>query len=197
MEKDFELLIAGFIDNKIGISENFISDDLAEHLKQNLLSLYTQNFLLAAGTGNAKKLTHNTETRSDCIYWLDKKHENQHEDDFFERIEDFIKYLNKSCYAGISGYEFHYSMYEAGSYYTKHLDQFKNNNDRQYSMISYLNADWKEADGGQLLVHHSNGDQTISPTQGKTIFFKSSELLHQVLVTNKQRMSITGWLKRE
>ena len=30
---------------------------------------------------------------------------------------------------------------------------------------------------------------------GKTVFFKSSELAHEVLLTNKARMSITGWLK--
>ncbi len=64
-------------------------------------------------------------------------------------------------------------------------------------MISYLNKDWKEEDGGQLLIHPEKGEQTINPTQGKTVFFKSSELEHEVLVSNKQRMSITGWLKRE
>jgi SM-20-related protein len=30
---------------------------------------------------------------------------------------------------------------------------------------------------------------------GKSVFFKSSELVHEVLTTNKPRMSITGWLK--
>jgi SM-20-related protein len=197
MEKDFETLISGFIESKIGISENFLSNDLADHLKENLKLLYKDEFLVAAGIGNNKKLMHDTKIRSDSIYWLDRKHENQHENDFFDRIEDFIKYLNKSCYAGITGYEFHYSMYEKGSYYKKHFDQFKDNSNRQYSMISYLNANWQETDGGQLLIHHSQNDQKISPTHGKTVFFKSSELLHEVLVTNKQRMSITGWLKRD
>jgi SM-20-related protein len=63
-------------------------------------------------------------------------------------------------------------------------------------MISYLNSNWKELDGGQLLIHQETGDQKISPTQGKTVLFKSNELLHEVLVTNKRRMSVTGWLKR-
>ena len=197
MEKDFETLIAGFIENKVGISNHFLSDDLANHLKQNLLALYDEKLLVTAGIGNAANLNHNSAVRSDSIYWLDRKHENQYENDFFDQIEDFIKYLNRSCYAGITGYEFHYSLYEKGSFYKKHLDQFQNNSSRQYSLISYLNSDWVEGDGGQLMIHQPNNNQTISPTQGKTVFFKSNELLHEVLVTQKRRMSITGWLKRD
>ncbi len=195
MEKDFEILIASFIENNIGISEHFLSDNLSNQLKINLLALHKQKLLLAAGTGNANKLVHNTTVRSDAIYWLDKKHDDQYENEFFKQIEDFIKYLNISCYAGITDCEFHYSLYESGSFYKKHVDQFQNNSDRKYSMISYLNADWIESDGGELLIHQTDSNQKIAPTQGKTVFFKSSELLHEVLVTNQPRMSVTGWLK--
>ncbi len=148
-----------------------------------------------AGIGNTDKFVHNTAVRSDSIYWLDRKHEDFYENEFFDQIEDFIRYLNISCYTGITGYEFHYSLYEVGGFYKKHLDQFQNNSDRKYSMISYLNEDWKENDGGQLLIHQSDNDQKISPTNGKTIFFKSDELAHEVLVTTQKRMSVTGWLK--
>jgi SM-20-related protein len=37
--------------------------------------------------------------------------------------------------------------------------------------------------------------QLIAPESGTTVFFNSSELLHEVLTTTTQRMSITGWLK--
>ncbi|HXD94522.1 MAG TPA: 2OG-Fe(II) oxygenase [Bacteroidia bacterium] len=195
MEKNFEILIANFIENNIGVSEDFLSKNLSEHLKINLLALNKEKLLLLAGTGNVEKLIHNAAVRSDSIYWLDRKNENQYENEFFDQIEDFIKYLNKTCYAGITGYEFHYSLYEIGSFYKKHIDRFQNNSDRKYSLISYLNADWVEGDGGQLLIHQDSGNQKISPTQGKTVFFKSNELEHEVLVTNQRRMSITGWLK--
>ena len=193
----FETLIAGYIENKVGISENFISDELAAHLKLNLLALNDDHLLLTAGTGNATKLTHNTAVRSDVIYWLDKKHNNVHENAFFVLIEAFIEYLNSSCYAGITSYEFHYSLYEAGSFYVKHLDRFKDNPGREFSMISYLNNNWQINDGGELLIHQPNNNQKITPTQGKTVFFKSDELEHEVLVTNERRMSVTGWLKRD
>lgn len=197
MENNFEALIASYIENSVGISEHFLSDELANHLKENLLSLNRKNLLLTAGTGNAEKLTHNTLVRSDVIYWLDKKNNNPYENEFFVQIEAFIDYLNASCYAGITGYEFHYSLYEAGSFYSKHLDQFQDNSSRQFSMISYLNANWEEKDGGELLIHQLKNNQMISPTQGKTVFFKSNELEHEVLLTQERRMSVTGWLKRD
>lgn len=197
MENSFEALIATYIDNKVGICEHFLSTELANNLKQNLLDLNAKSLLLDAGVGNLDKVTYDGAIRSDSIYWLDKKHNNAFENEFFIQIETFIAYLNSSCYAGITSYEFHYSLYEKGDFYLKHLDQFKNNPSRKYSMISYLNANWEESDGGELLIHQLNNNQKISPTQGKTVFFKSDELVHEVLVTQNTRMSITGWLKSD
>ncbi|WP_082468488.1 2OG-Fe(II) oxygenase [Pedobacter sp. R20-19] len=110
-------------------------------------------------------------------------------------MDKFVLYLNQTCYTGITGYEFHYTLYEPGTYYAKHIDQFQNNGSRQYSMIMYLNADWKTEDGGELCIYQNETPQNISPDSGKSVFFRSSDLLHEVLVTHKQRMSITGWLK--
>jgi Rps23 Pro-64 3,4-dihydroxylase Tpa1-like proline 4-hydroxylase len=195
MENSFETLIASYIENKVGIAQHFLSDQLANSLKQNLLSLQQQSLLLSAGTGNAEQVSYDTAVRSDSIYWLDKKNNNPFENQFFIQIEAFIKYLNQSCYTGITGYEFHYALYEKGDFYLKHLDQFKNNPSRKYSMITYLNANWQESDGGELLIHQLGANQKIAPTQGKTVLFKSDELVHEVLLTQNTRMSITGWLK--
>jgi SM-20-related protein len=196
VEASFETLIASYIENKVGIANHFLSDDLCNHLKDSLLQLNANELLLKAGIGNDNKLQVNAKIRTDTIYWLDKKHNNQHENAFFVKIEAFIAYLNSSCCAGITDYEFHYSLYEAGDFYKKHLDQFQDNSTRQFSMISYLNANWETKDGGELQIFQTNNNQTIAPTQGKTIFFKSNELEHEVLVTNERRMSVTGWLKR-
>ena len=197
MENSFEALIATYIENKVGISEHFLSTNLANNLKQNLIFLNQKSLLTEAGIGNSEKVTYDGAIRSDSIYWLDKKNNNQFESEFFIQIEAFIVYLNQSCYAGITGYEFHYSLYKSGDFYLKHLDQFKNNPSRKYSMISYLNSNWQETDGGELLIHQVNNNQKIAPTQGKTVFFKSDELVHEVLVTQNTRMSITGWLKSD
>jgi Rps23 Pro-64 3,4-dihydroxylase Tpa1-like proline 4-hydroxylase len=195
MDNNFEPLITSFIKNNVGISDNFLSEGLSTHLKANLLKLLKQNLLVAAGTGNDHQPNHDKEVRGDLIYWLDRKHDNEHENDFFDQMDDFIKYLNRSCFAGITSYEFHYSLYEPGSFYKKHVDRFNNDPGRKYSMVSYLNSDWQESDGGQLLIHQNYNNKKIAPTQGKTVFFKSNELQHEVLVTHQRRMSIAGWLK--
>lgn len=195
MEKIFNQLINSFVDNKVGIAKNFINPELSTHLINNLLQLHTNYQMLSAGTGNEVLVAHDKTLRSDKIHWLDRSHHNSYENDFLDLIDSFIIYLNRTCYTGITGYEFHYTLYEKGTFYKKHLDQFRNNEVRQYSMIMYLNQNWKKGDGGELCIHHEDHLQYISPLAGKSIFFKSSELVHEVLLTKKPRMSITGWLK--
>ncbi|SIO54369.1 2OG-Fe(II) oxygenase [Chitinophaga niabensis] len=197
MQQIFDTLINSFIESKVGIAEHFLSDRLAGHLKDNLNTLYEGNSMLAAGTGNKELVLKDKLVRSDVIYWLDRKHNNPWENEFFDLMDAFILYLNRECYTGITGYEFHYTLYEEGSFYKKHLDQFRNNESRQFSMIMYLNVDWVEEDGGQLSITRAEGDQQISPVNGKTVFFRSNEMEHEVLVTNKPRLSITGWLKQD
>ncbi len=195
MQKIFNTLIDSYLNNNVGIAENFLSEKLAANLKTSLLNLFNDNQLHDAGTGNDKTIEHNKKFRSDIIYWLDRKHNNQYENEFFDLMDKFVSFLNNTCYTGITGYEFHYTLYEKGSFYKKHIDQFRNDNSRKYSMIMYLNTDWTELDGGELCIHHPDKMQNISPLNGKSVFFKSSELEHEVLLTHQPRLSITGWLK--
>ncbi|CAN5879110.1 2OG-Fe(II) oxygenase family protein [soil metagenome] len=196
LQKIFNTLIDSFIDNKVGLAEHFLSDELASHLKENLISLYADKKLVSAGTGKDTLVVHDKLFRSDVIYWLDRSHNNAYENDFFNLMDDFVSHLNHTCYTGITGYEFHYTLSHPGSFYKKHIDQFRNDDSRQYSMIMYLNDEWQLADGGELCIQHSDHQQRISPNNGKAVFFKSSEMEHEVLLTNKPRMSITGWLKK-
>ena len=197
METIFNTLIETFIENKVGVTENFLNAALASKLRANLLNLYSQNKLRSAGTGNGTVVIQDKSIRSDRIYWLDRKNNNEDENAFFDLMDTFVSYLNSTCYTGITGYEFHYTLYEKGSFYKKHIDQFANNKSRQYSMILYLNEGWQQGDGGELCIHCPDKIQKISPLYGKSVFFKSSELAHEVLVAYKPRMSITGWLKKD
>ena len=197
LETTFNTLIETFIENKVGVTENFLNATLASKLRSNLLNLYSQNKLRSAGTGNGTVVVQDKSIRSDRIYWLDRKNNNEDENAFFDLMDAFVSYLNRTCYTGITGYEFHYTLYEKGSFYKKHIDQFTNNKSRQYSMILYLNEDWQPEDGGELSIHFNDKVQNISPLNGKSVFFKSSELAHEVLVAYKPRMSITGWLKKD
>jgi SM-20-related protein len=194
LEDSFNTLINSFIDNKVGVAENFLSDALATHLKENLTALFNGDQLRPAGTGNATLVNHDKSFRGDSIHWLDRAHTNIHEIAFFKLMDDFVDYLNATCYTGVKGYEFHYTLYPEGSFYKKHLDQFRNNQSRKFSMIVYLNPDWKHGDGGELCIHHPTHHEVITPVNRKMVFFKSSEMEHEVLVTRIPRMSITGWL---
>jgi SM-20-related protein len=196
MEPQFDLLINSYLDNNIGIAPLFLNSALAKGLHENILQLQKDDMMMPAGIGNGDVKDTNQKMRADRIYWLDKKHDNIFEQEFLLQVEDFIEYLNRTCYAGINGYEFHYAVYGEGSFYKRHKDQFKNDSDRKYSLISYLNDDWLEADGGQLLVYQNEEVQSISPHSQKAVFFKSDEMEHEVTRTNRSRMSITGWLKR-
>ena len=195
LQNTFNVLIDSFIEKKVGIAENFLPKTLASNLSKNLKALYTDNQLQSAGIGNDSIVGMNKLIRSDIIYWLDREHNNEHENQFFDLIDAFIVHLNSTCYTGITGYEFHYALYEKGSFYKKHIDQFKNNHSRQYSLVMYLNEDWQEIDGGELCIHHEEDFQMIPPTSRKAVFFKSREIEHEVLLTTKPRLSIAGWLK--
>ena len=195
MHSTFDCLIDSFIENQVGLADHFLSDTLAACLKGNLNALFAGQHLLSAGIGNKALLVQDKLVRGDLIYWLDRAHNDPHENDFFDLMDRFVAYLNATCYTGITGYEFHYALYEKGTFYKRHLDQFRNDQRRSFSMIMYLNANWQEKDGGELRVYDGTRVQTIAPQHGKCVFFKSSELEHEVLLTHQPRLSITGWLK--
>jgi len=196
MNQHFDLLIDSYLENKVGIDPQFLSDTLSKGLQQNIYQLEKDGLMTAAGIGNESTKDANQKMRGDKIYWMDKRHDNIFEQAFLQQIEDFIDRLNQTCFTGINGYEFHYAVYEEGSSYKKHKDQFKNDSNRKYSLINYLNENWLEEDGGQLRMYQEDGVQHVSPIAQTAVFFKSDEMVHEVLVANRSRMSITGWLKR-
>ncbi len=197
MESKFEELVDGFITGKIGISDGFLSSTLAAALLQNLYNLNSEGALRVAGIGNGKEKIERLSIRGDKTLWLNEKSKNEAEMEFLEIVRKFVAYLNKTCYTGLNAFEFHYALYEEGAFYARHKDQFKNNSTRKYSMISYLNENWQDDDGGHLVIHHEGGImQSVAPNSCKAVFFQSDVLEHEVAVARKPRMSVTGWLKR-
>jgi SM-20-related protein len=196
MPQQFDLLINTYLASKVGIAPKFLTDALSKGLQQNIHQLQKDNLMTNASIGNDEVKDLNQKMRSDKIYWLDKKHNNHFENEFLQRVEDFIAYLNETCYAGINAYEFHYAVYEEGSFYKRHKDQFKNNSNRKYSLITYLNDNWGNNDGGELQVYDNNVMQQIQPHAQTAVLFKSDETEHEVMKANQSRMSITGWLKQ-
>ncbi len=195
MNLAFEEIITSFLENGVGQSSAFLPKKLAMALKGNLTNLYHANKMFDAGLGQKRDFHLDDSYRKDKVFWLENSSSNQMEIEFFDIIHSFIDYLNHTCYAGVGEFEFHYALYEKGSFYKKHIDQFAHNDSRIYSIIIYLNDNWKEGDGGELVLYKEEV-QKVSPQMGTMIFFDSASLPHEVLETQVARMSITGWLKR-
>ena len=196
MEARFEELIEGFVTGNIGISETFLSISLAAALQQNLHRLSAGGLMVRAGIGNALAKETNQKIRSDSTCWLEADTKNDAELEFLEIIARFTEHLNRTCYTGLNSCEFHYALYDKGAFYARHKDRFRNDDNRKFSMISYLNTEWLEEDGGQLIIHGNDITQSISPNNQKAIFFQSDVLEHEVAMAHRPRMSVTGWLKR-
>ncbi len=196
MNNPFDLLIDSYLDNHIGIDAGFLNETLSNGLRQNILQLQRDDLMVAAGIGNNEVKDSQQKMRGDKIYWMDKSHNNIYEQEFLQHADDFIEYLNRTCYTGINGYEFHYALYEEGHFYKRHKDQFKNDSNRKYSLITYLNDNWLEEDGGLLQVYQNESVKKVLPQSQTAVFFKSDEMEHEVTMTHRSRMSITGWLKR-
>jgi len=196
MHNQFDVLINSYLDYNIGIDSQFLSPALSLGLQQNIQQLQQDDMMTNAGIGNNEIKDADQKMRTDKIYWLDKSHDNSFENEFLEQVDDLVEYLNRTCYTGINGYEFHYAVYEEGSFYKRHKDQFKDDSNRKYSLINYLNNNWIEEDGGQLVVYQNETEQRILPHSQTAVFFKSDEMDHEVTKANRSRMSVTGWLKR-
>ena len=105
-----------------------------------------------------------------------------------------IAYMNKTLYLSLKDFEVHMTVYPAGSFYKRHLDQFKKDDHRKLSVICYLNSDWKEEHGGQLRMYFENKTQDFLPLAGRLVCFRSDQIEHEVLPSTRERLSITGWI---
>jgi SM-20-related protein len=196
MNNPYDVLIDSYLDKQVGFDARFLSKTLCAGLQQHIGQLQLENGMRSANIGNKALKDRHQQMRGDQIYWLDKSHDNIFELEFLQQVDEFIAYLNQTCYTGINASEFHYAVYEEGAGYKRHVDQFRNDGNRKFSLINYLNENWLEADGGQLLVYPDSGMQEIQPQAQSAVFFNSAEMEHEVAVSNRQRMSISGWLKK-
>ena len=111
MKEQFEGLIQSYIEQQVGIDQEFLSERLAEGLLQHIRQLQLLQLMKPAGIGNDLLKDPLQQTRGDKIYWLDKSHDNPFEQEFLLLMDSLILYLNRTCYAGIQEYEFHFAVY--------------------------------------------------------------------------------------
>ena len=193
----FERLIQGLIDNEYGCCDDFILPEIVRGLHANLQLLNETEKLKPSGFGNKQDFKKDDAVRGDKINWIEAETVNQFELIYLTKMENFISYLNKTCFTAITSFESHYSSYEKSRFYKRHLDQFKNEKGRKYSVVLYLNKDWKTTDGGLLSLYPKMKEKIdISPLGGRMVLFRSDEMEHEVNPSfTRERNSIAGWLK--
>lgn len=106
--------------------------------------------------------------------------------------------LNQRLLLGLFSFESHFAHYAIGDVYTRHQDAFKGETNRVLSLVTYLNPDWNEADGGQLVLYPKNLNQSglqVSPCLATLVVFLSEEIPHEVLAALGDRYSIAGWFR--
>jgi SM-20-related protein len=193
----FEGLIRGLIDDEYGCCDDFILPSEVTGLRANIDRLSISGDMKPSGVGNQIDFQKVEKIRGDKINWIGVENTNPFERIYLEKINKLILHLNQTCFTSIKSFESHYSVYERNSFYKRHIDQFKSEKGRQFSMVLYLNQDWKEEDGGMLSLYPKEGKQVnISPLEGRMVFFRSDEMEHEVQASKtRQRRSIAGWLK--
>ncbi len=116
---------------------------------------------------------------------------------YLASIESLGQYFNAVFYAGIRRCEAHYACYPSGFGYQWHKDNPAGRDERVISAVYYLNDDWTDSDGGEILVVDKLGnEQKLLPKANRLVLF-DSDLLHQVNITNRTRFSIATWMRRD
>ncbi len=175
------------------VIDDFIEDqELDVFLSYFKESLEEEDFK-PAGIGSGQDFQLKREIRGDKIKWLDRSRDVELAN-FFERVDETIGVLNRYCYLSLSGSEFHMAHYPKGTFYKRHLDQFNSRSNRLISVILYLNKNWQEGDGGELKVFLNDDERTIAPIAKRCVIMRSDKVEHEVMMTNKDRYSLTGWL---
>lgn len=196
-ETRYEALITGLLEDNFATDDFFLSKDLLAGLRNNLLAHYKAGNMHAAGIGRLATHHQNTKVRGDLIKWIENDSADPYERQLLDQVQGFIAYLNQTCYTSINDIEFHYAYYEQGSFYKRHLDQFKSHTGRKFSFVIYLNESWQAEDGGAISLYLPAGtEKQLLPLGGRAVLFKADELEHEVHVSpTRARLSIAGWLK--
>lgn len=197
----FESIINDLLNQQYSIVDGFFTFHEVDALRTSLLRKHENEQFKKAAIGNRTNEMIEWTIRGDFIHWIDESDKNEAETLFFNKVNDLIFYLNKTCFLGILNKEFHYAIYPKGTFYKRHIDTFQNDDRRKLSFVFYLNdASWKPENGGDLVLYlNENGpniEKAIHPFPGRVVIFESQEIEHEVKpVLNGERYSITGWMK--
>lgn len=164
--------------------------------------LWQQGLFHSAQIGKGENKTLRSDIRGDAICWLDSN-EMGHPgiQAFLTWAKTLRQQLNQRYFLGLNADEFHFARYPSGTGYQKHIDQHRGTKQRKISLVLYLNEEWEDKAGGELVIYSPEEDnktlQHILPTFGRLVLFRSDLIPHEVLPCFQTRWSLTGWFRAE
>jgi SM-20-related protein len=192
-----EQIVVDLLDKGWSVIPGFIQSDLLHSLRLAASSYWNDQQFYRAGIGKGNDHTVHDTVRTDYVMWIDPAAASAPIRQYLDIIEQLRLELNRKLLLGLFEFEGHIAFYPRGTYYRKHLDQFRNDDMRIITSILYLNENWRAEDGGQLRIY--TGDNScldILPLAGQLVTFLSSDFFHEVLPTKRERLSISGWYKK-
>jgi SM-20-related protein len=186
-------------DTGYAIADVFLPLDVVAGMLSELQAESSEGHFHKAGVGQAEDYRIIHTVRGDYIRWLDQDDRLPFTSQYLQALDNLILKINRTCYLGIKDKEVHFTQYPPGTGYLRHVDAFKEDDNRRLSAVFYLNFDWTDSDGGQLIIYPkrgSTGEVSILPEAGRLVLFESY-LEHEVLPSIKKRYSVTGWLLKE
>jgi SM-20-related protein len=191
-----EILYSKITDALVSDGYIVLEKALSESLSMRLLEVAKNEAVYKkAGISSSENLHIDTTKRRDKTVWIDEDGVTLSE--YLAFSEGLKEYLNRTLYLGLSYYESHFAIYEKGDFYEKHLDAFKGSKNRVVTTVLYLNEEWSEVDGGELIIYDVDDKKVekVVPKMGTLVVFLSDTFPHEVLPTNKKRHSIAGWFR--
>jgi SM-20-related protein len=187
-------LADGLAENGYAIIDDFLNDESVDEILE--LDGFKNGLLQfkKAGIGKNQEKQINESIRGDYIQWIDYNNAEAPLRAYIEKLRELISFVNQSLFLSLKDCEVHQTIYPIGSFYKRHLDQFKKDDHRKLSVICYLNKDWSESDGGQLRLYLKEESKDVFPLAGRLVCFRSDLLEHEVLPAIRERLSLTGWL---
>ncbi|SFG70743.1 2OG-Fe(II) oxygenase [Neptunomonas qingdaonensis] len=175
------------------ILKDALPTDLIDELLTTAINYEAQ--FKRAGIGRENQHQLNRVVRTDQIRWIDAT--NPIEAAYLCEMEGLRVAMNKRLFMGLFDYEANFAHYPSGAFYKKHLDAFKGETNRILTTVFYLNEQWGDTDGGDLVIYDL-ADQTllqVKPEAGTLVVFLSDEFPHEVKKTFRDRYSIAGWFR--
>ena len=190
----FDAIADGLATHSYAVSDQFLSQtEVGAILRLEPFEKGLQ-YLKKAGIGRHGQHQVNEAVRGDYIQWVDKKTAPPEVMVYMERVEGLMRHLNETLFLSLKDFEVHVTIYPVGSFYKRHLDQFRKDDHRKLSLVCYLNEGWEGANGGQLRIYLPAGPKDILPLAGRLVCFRSDAIEHEVLPATRERLSLTGWL---